>query len=272
MALDEGEWRDDLALEGLGEHADDALDAVPQHVEAGLNGLSFGRSSLIERYAVGDLAFQLDLALAADGDSPSSQLRAILHWPSLGDLNSLERDAAISLKCHLALAKERAREIERAVLIGVAELVKNPEQVPFGFAPAVVKGLDGFNDFAGWVSETSDLPEPSGTIRIPKQRLVFEDGEFRSARWLPIETAERVDSVIEGGPQTVDCLTDHNAPLHGRSSDHVDTADLLASLSVYIERDAVGAILKPPLDRRVESIRMLVRSFDLQPGTLQWTR
>lgn len=271
MALEDGLWWDDLALNGLGEHCDDALDAFAEHVEAGLNGLSFGRPSLIERYAVGDLGIQLDLPVVADGDRPSGQLAAVLHWPTRLDLGALERHAATSLKRYLALAKERAGQIERAVLVGIAELMKDPEQMPFGFAPVVMKGLDGFDDFAGGIPETSDLPEPSGTIRIPKQRLVFEDWKFCSAGWLPIETAERVDGMIEGGPQTVNCLADNNAPLQGRSSNHVDTADLLAGLSIYIERDAVGAILKPPLDRRVKSVRMLVRSFDLQPGALQWT-
>jgi hypothetical protein len=267
--LEEGEWSGDLALDGLGEHSDDALNAVSQHVEAGLNGLSFGRPSLIERYAVGDIAIHLDFALSADGNRPADKLSAVLHWPTTRDLAVLDRDAAVLLKRQLAVAKKRAGEVECAVLVGIAELVENPEQVDFGFAPAVVKRMDALDDSFGGIAQAANLPESAGTIRIPKQRLVFENGEFRSAGWLPIEAAEGIDGVVESGSQPVDCLADDDAPLQGWRSDHMNVADLVAGLVVYIKREAVGAILKPPLDRRVQSFRMLVRSFDLQPRAFQ---
>lgn len=264
-AAQPGTWRDDWRLDGFGEPRNDGLHAVPEEIKTSLNGLSLAGTSLIERYVVGDLAVQLDLAFAADSDRPSHKLRAVLHWPLRSDLCALDRDSTIRIQREMAKAKRCADEIERAVLVGVAELVKNPKNVPFGFAPAVIKGLDAGDALAGGVVKTTGLPQPAGTIRIPKLRLVFEDGEFRPVgRVSPIWGAEGIDGMIQSGPEPVDDLADDNAPLQGRLSLDMDVADLLSGLSIYIEREFVGLIIKPPFDRSLKSARMMVGPVDLE--------
>src|SRR6476469_10047570 len=121
------------------------------------------------------------------------------------------------------------------MLVSVAELVEDPQQVPFGFAPAVMERLDAGYNIPSGVAETTDLPQPARAIRILKLRLVFEDGEFRSARGVSvIRGAEGIDGVVKGGSETVNDLSDDDAPLRGRRPLNMDATDLLAGLSVYI--------------------------------------
>lgn len=262
-------WRDDWCLSGFREHPQDRLDGRAQEIKTVPNRLLFSRASLIERYVVGDVAFHCHFAIRAiQLDAPARQFCAVFNWPVSSDLAALDPHTASRAEAEVTHAQNCACGVEEAVLVGVGEFLKGPKRVNRRVLP-VVKRLDALHNCERVGPETSGFPATAWSFGAFKARAVFEDGELGSIGWVPVQGTERVDGVVESGAQVVDDFTDDDAPLGRGLTLDMDEASLLSRIALCVKREGVRAIFKPPLDGRLESVRVLICAVNLEVGALQ---
>ena len=225
--------------------------------------------SLVERYACADFAIYLGLRkwpLPETIEPCTDQYAVLLHWPwpPTGHLADLSVSPQLC-EVELERLKHRARDMDKAVLVGIREFLEMPERTPFALPCSTIflgerlfrsDQRDGLR-----VDALEELADP-----VPLKPIhIYEDGKliFR----LRIGNDKLVNSVVQGRTQVVNDLTDLNSPHRVGSSFEFGNDGKFAGVSVEIDRCTIGASIasiEKGVDLAIEQLDLIACPLTLK--------
>jgi hypothetical protein len=241
-----------------------AANGVPTHCWRGL----------IERYVNREIAFavRVDVLEGMAGrpcDRHSEEYGVLLYWPWPGPIDHLELGAGGQIgEFDLNVTKQRARDMQRAVLVSVRQFAEMPqgatEVLPCAVRLLRSDQLDGV---------LPDIPEVLGDAPVSKALLRFENGELvlRREFWglAGVKNDELPDRVVECRPEVVKYFPDLDSP-HGVGFFYdLDTGRHYSLPQIDLTDRLVRLLSKEALELGTQSLYLIPCAPELQSDAVE---
>lgn len=223
--------------------------------------------SVIERYINVEFAIYLTRGERPLSDTDEEDMLKdgiLLYWPG-APLRQRTHLLNIELqRCerYLKRTKQRAGDIERAMLVGVRQFMQMPEETLLCSLPCAAARLGERllcpDEIDGVLS---NVPQVLLQSSIRKSSLVLKDGELYfvglGRRLFHAQNIKLIDDMVQCGPKVMNDFTDPNTPHGVWRLIHLDADEHLAGVLVELDQWAIRIAVKESKEVGLQSVNLI---------------
>lgn len=224
------------------------------------------RASLVELYVRGNFRVHVHIGIRGRLDEGE-----VGYWcavfealPSV-DVHVVEVETPHVAKSESLHGEHGANGLDDSVLIGVVNVVKQPQEVGFRLVPSTVrlKPLDECFLTRGEVLDES-------TSVVPITIRGGGDGKGCSVvRRRGLQQRQLPNELVESRPQIVHDIPDDDAPVLGRVVKNLGPKDALLGLTVVIRDHSVGVSVDESLNSFLKGFEVHIRPANLESRAIE---